>query len=736
MVKRFRLLLGLVLLVTQVNAQDYLTVPTSNPALFQNLSGKLTNEKLEVFEENFIYLYDTLSLPFIDDFSTNRQRQRITDLTDPRLTDSVFYKIRLAGRPYLDTIGFTLDSTFKYVTNPLGDTVFRQSNPTWTIQYSELTKSPVQYLTYTVFPAYNFTEQAGVPKDTVFIEAQFVQDSVSFFTVAPSANDLWTDASAYINRTFAINPPSIGVATFDGLSEVGLPYSFDNALTVIADYLSSVPLKLANLPDTNVYLSFFYQPKGLSIDKPETEDSLVVEFYNAATERWSGAWNSIGFAADTFSQVILKVPNQLQQDGFRFRFKNYANSTGAFDQWHVDYVYLDNNRTAKQEFYEDVAYVYDAPSMLKDYYAMPFWHYKNNPASYMADTALTFVKNSSNRKLIVFNFVNVPDTTTPNSVFYTYPPGSGSSTEINADITVRFAYPLPFEFPAAKIDTAGVFESIFDVQFRPRTDFIQTNDTVISRTVLKDYYAYDDGTAEAGYGVNPALSADGLTAYMAVRFDIPFSDTLKGFQTYFLPQAVDVSKQKIMLTVWSSINPAIVLYEREANARPTYSEINGLITFNLDTPLVVGKTFYIGFKTIGLNSVNVGYDLNTNHKDKMFYSQNGSAWSVPSSGIKDGSLMLRPIFRNRVFDVGMAEKSPEKNDLKVYPNPTNGMLNIEILANERMESVQLIDMTGKLVLDAPFKNQLDLSYLPKGIYFLRVQNKNGEQLTRKIILSE
>ena len=736
MVKRFRLLLGLVLLVTQVNAQDYLTVPTSNPALFQNLSGKLTNEKLEVFEENFIYLYDTLSLPFIDDFSTNRQRQRITDLTDPRLTDSVFYKIRLAGRPYLDTIGFTLDSTFKYVTNPLGDTVFRQSNPTWTIQYSELTKSPVQYLTYTVFPAYNFTEQAGVPKDTVFIEAQFVQDSVSFFTVAPSANDLWTDASAYINRTFAINPPSIGVATFDGLSEVGLPYSFDNALTVIADYLSSVPLKLANLPDTNVYLSFFYQPKGLSIDKPETEDSLVVEFYNAATERWSGAWNSIGFAADTFSQVILKVPNQLQQDGFRFRFKNYANSTGAFDQWHVDYVYLDNNRTAKQEFYEDVAYVYDAPSMLKDYYAMPFWHYKNNPASYMADTALTFVKNSSNRKLIVFNFVNVPDTTTPNSVFYTYPPGSGSSTEINADITVRFAYPIPFEFPAAKIDTAGVFESIFDVQFRPRTDFIQTNDTVISRTVLKDYYAYDDGTAEAGYGVNPALSADGLTAYMAVRFDIPFSDTLKGFQTYFLPQAVDVSKQKIMLTVWSSINPAIVLYEREANARPTYSEINGLITFNLDTPLVVGKTFYIGFKTIGLNSVNVGYDLNTNHKDKMFYSQNGSAWSVPSSGIKDGSLMLRPIFRNRVFDVGMAEKSPEKNDLKVYPNPTNGMLNIEILANERMESVQLIDMTGKLVLDAPFKNQLDLSYLPKGIYFLRVQNKNGEQLTRKIILSE
>ena len=736
MLKGFQFFLVGMLFVAQLCAQDYLAVPSSNPALFPQYSSSLTNNKAEVFEENFIYQYDTLSLPFIDDFSTNRQRKRITDLNDPRLTDSVFYKIRIGNGPYQDTIGFTQDSTFKYITNPLGDTILRVPNPTFTIQYSDLVSSPVEYLTYTVFPAYNYTEQAGTPKDTVFVDAQFEQDTVTFYTVSPNGKDLWTDASAYINRTFPINPPSIGVATFDGLNELGLPYNFDIPLRVVADYLSSVPLRLANLPDTNVYLSFFYQPKGLSLDKPETEDSLVVEYYNASTERWSGAWNSIGFAADTFSQVILKVPNQFHKDGFRFRFKNYANSTGAFDQWHVDYVYLDNGRSETQDFYNDIAYIYDAPSMLKDYYAMPWWHYKNNPSSYMADSAFTFMKNASSGLLSVFNFLNVPDTTTPGTNFYTFPDIPSSFLQIQPNSFFRFEYPTPFEFPAAKIDTAGVFESIFDIQFRPRLDFIESNDTIISRTVLQDYYAYDDGTAEAGYGVNPALSTDGLTAYMAVRYDIPFSDTLKGFQTYFLPQAVDVSKQRITLTVWSSLSPAVVLYERVAPARPTYSEPNGIITFNLDTPIVVGQTFYIGFKTVGANSVNVGYDLNTNHKDKLFFSQNGVTWSVPSGGINDGALMLRPVFRNRVLDVGITENPLLINELKVYPNPTNGVVNLEVLSSDRLASIELLDMTGKLVLAAPFQNQLHLGHLSKGIYFLKVQKENGGLLTRKIILSE
>ena len=95
----FRLFVGIMLVCISAVAQDYLAVPTSNPALFGENFSYSSKEKLEVFEENFIYLYDTLDLPFIDDFSTNRQRQRITDLSNPRLKDSLFYRIRLANGP-------------------------------------------------------------------------------------------------------------------------------------------------------------------------------------------------------------------------------------------------------------------------------------------------------------------------------------------------------------------------------------------------------------------------------------------------------------------------------------------------------------------------------------------------------------------------------------------------------------------------------------------------------------
>ena len=51
-------------------------------------------------------------------------------------------------------------------------------------------------------------------------------------------------------------------------------------------------------------------------------------------------------------------------------------------------------------------------------------------------------------------------------------------------------------------------------------------------------------------------------------------------------------------------------------------------------------------------------------------------------------------------------------------------------------SVLAILHSSSLMIDTAFQNQLDLSYLPKGIYFLMVQNTSGGQLTRKVILSE
>ena len=45
---------------------------------------------------------------------------------------------------------------------------------------------------------------------------------------APIVNtDLWNQSSVFVNRNYPINPPTIGVATFDGLDEFGLARDFN-----------------------------------------------------------------------------------------------------------------------------------------------------------------------------------------------------------------------------------------------------------------------------------------------------------------------------------------------------------------------------------------------------------------------------------------------------------------------------------------------------------------------------
>jgi len=61
-----------------------------------------------------------------------------------------------------------------------------------------------------------------------------------------------------------------------------------------------------------------------------------------------------------------------------------------------------------------------------------------------------------------------------------------------------------------------------------------------------------------------------------------------------------------------------------------------------------------------------------------------------------------------------------------YPNPTSGMIYLSELGN-----ISLIDLSGKLLLEEKNTNQLDLSALPAGMYFLRV-GENNNQLVKVI----
>ena len=68
------------------------------------------------------------------------------------------------------------------------------------------------------------------------ISLPFIDDfSYDFPQVNP---DLWQQSSVFVNRNYPINPPTIGVATFDGMNEKGLARDFfPSTLSIIKGVL-------------------------------------------------------------------------------------------------------------------------------------------------------------------------------------------------------------------------------------------------------------------------------------------------------------------------------------------------------------------------------------------------------------------------------------------------------------------------------------------------------------------
>ena len=75
-----------------------------------------------------------------------------------------------------------------------------------------------------------------------------------------------------------------------------------------------------------------------------------------------------------------------------------------------------------------------------------------------------------------------------------------------------------------------------------------------------------------------------------------------------------------------------------------------------------------------------------------------------------------------------------KAAIKIYPNPTAGLLNISPPFGEKAHLTKVSDLSGRLIFEQLGDHDLiSISHLPKGIYFLEVQLKNGERFLGRVV---
>ena len=71
------------------------------------------------------------------------------------------------------------------------------------------------------------------------------------------------------------------------------------------------------------------------------------------------------------------------------------------------------------------------------------------------------------------------------------------------------------------------------------------------------------------------------------------------------------------------------------------------------------------------------------------------------------------------------------NLFNIYPNPTNGLLTIN--GSSAVSEITVYNNLGQLLFTSEEKNQVNLSALGSGIYFLKISNEEGQTETKKII---
>lgn len=613
-----------------------------------------------------------------------------------------------------------------------------------TLAWSQEALSPVNYQ-----PC---LQHKGI--DTTQVLLPFFDD-FSDYQGAPRT-DLWLSDQAFVNNDYDACPPTKGMVTLDGVDAQGALYAGASNSIFSGDTLASQPIRLDSLfspikkrltPGDSLYLSFFYLPGGGMGDLwdrigdcPDAMDSLFLEFYNPDSDCWQRVWCTPGISADTLfahtgrTWQYVSVPVTLPcffSPRFQFRFRNYCSldvnpklgMVGNSDQWNLDYIYLGTGRSHDGKYFRDVAFVGKAPSLLNDYQAIPYRHF--NAGCMTPNLSVTITNLYSQTLATNYNYyIYSPD----NQLLYRYdggyenappflPNGNYQTIPAHAAPPVNYAFPLmtePSTFRVTHVITEG---SIGDNH--------TCNDTMTFSQVFDNYYAYDDGVAENGYG----LTSTSSKLFLACRFDIPLSDTLTAIDLCFNHTRNDENSNiPFYLCIWDDNNgkPGNLIYKDDIRKMSQSGELNQYIRYPLTQAQIVHGTIYIGLEQASNVFLNLGFDRSNDASNKIFY-RTTTSWS-PS--ILRGALMMRPCFGASAL-VGI-HRPQQCLDLTLFPNPASDYISCQLPDMPNLY-ISIYDCLGHKVLSQAARTRLFVGNLPKGTYFLQLHNTNGVLATKKFV---
>ncbi len=579
-------------------------------------------------------------------------------------------------------------------------------------------------------------------------------DDFSYAGPIPPA-DLWLDEDVYINDHYALDAPSIGMATFDGINSFGRPYGN----TLFKDRLTSTYLDLSDL-NGPIYLSFWLQPVGLG-HWPEEEDRILLQFFTGQEEPWETVaeysvqeplLDTVSGSADFFRSV--EIPGSLANlQAFQFRFLFESDGNGIYDIWNLDYVWLGNDPAVQESNITDVAINRPPSKLLTPYSSMPWRHFEGQEGAFVRTDYLTSLYNQDNLQPLNAGAgdLDIVERTTGAFIANTILLDACCRT-IFSDSSMAFVQ----DFASLNTIVQGMssddfdgeerleFESVYvlsDVtneQSGSGYEAVARNNQVSGVTVFDDYFAYDDGSAELSFNLQERNQA-------AVRYTATVDDTLQAVQFHF-PLGNSAANQSFDLKIWIGELVGEPEFQMR-DVRPFFpSEVRDTLQAFTTYPLVGSDglpepilipagDFFIGWEQVSncdfLDCVPVGYDRNSpDGKQAISLNINDEGWEPFPQNFPDGSLMLRPVMGGSGALPTAAEDAAQAADaLRLYPNPARDWLQIEAPETVQPERwrMRLLNSLGQELYEGAWQPQLNVQPWQPGFYLIELYEPQSRQ---------
>lgn len=379
--------------------------------------------------------------------------------------------------------------------------------------------------------------------------------------------------------------------------------------------------------------------------------------------------------------------------------------------------------------------------MLTKYHSMPFSQYNEDYVYAMIDTIENQITNLDKESYNMTYKYRV--TNELGGLIYEYNAGSFAiNPYADAGYITHPPFakpPTAFFFPIGTADSAEYTVTHF-ISSDENLPF-KGNDTTTFSQKFYNYYAYDNGTPENGYGVEG--DDNGM---VAIKFALNKADTLRGINLYFNEILNPSADQSFYLKVWNhgDRTPGSVVYE-QYEMRPEKPDYrNTFHTFILEEPVIINQTnfpnliFYVGWQKDNDDEIlNIGYDRSRDSKGNTFYNVN----NIWYNSMQAGTVMVRPLLgKELAANTGIESTSKREVSFSIFPNPVNGdkiHFTFDQTNNSGIGVIIIRNAQGRVIREiSASTTELEISNLPSGMYLAQLMVNSELLTTTKFIISK